>query len=190
MESSFWWMIATLCCIFVIIGFCIWAWFVRHAVIHVFHGWKEFWNKEKGGGGYAVIVHPEKRIEPVFCKFEDVIRIKEKSYIRDPSQIYQFLGLPAMFYNENDSNPIDLVSKDGSGNIERDANFLDSVVLKIKAWAEAKAFKKYEIMFMLIIIIAIIVLLVLVVSGINFFSIDEILQKVQNTVIMAQTSTP
>jgi hypothetical protein len=184
MDSKIWWMLGAFISICFNVGFLIYLWFVRHAVIHVFAGWRNFWNKDKGMG-YAIIIHPEKRVEPVFCKFEDKITLRDRTYIRHPSKIYQFLGLPAMFYNENDSNPIDLIEKDKSQEIENDANYLDSVVLKIKAWAEAKAFKKFELIFIILIGVAFLSLLIVLISGTSYFKIDEILEKIMNIPIMA-----
>jgi len=184
MESVIWWMLGAFVSLCINVGFLIYLWFVRHAVIHVFGGWREFWNKNKGYG-YAIIIHPEKRVEPVFCKFEDKITIRERTYIRKPSNIYQFLGLPAMFYNENDNSPIDLIQKDGSAEIQNDANYLDSVVLKIKAWAEAKAFKKFELIFFILIAVAILSLLIILAVGTSYFKIDEILQMLINKPVLA-----
>src|SRR6056297_49544 len=64
----------------------------------------------KFGFGFLVIRKSNNEIKPVFKKFKPTMKLGDKQYFLKHERIYTFEGLPALFYNENDSMPLDISS--------------------------------------------------------------------------------
>jgi len=90
------------------------------------------------GYGFLVIRKANNDIKPVFKKHEPTMNVNGKQYFLKSERIYNFDGLPALFYNEGDSMPLDLSSMK-SDELWRNAKFMDNLFLNIKAGAEAEA---------------------------------------------------
>lgn len=88
--------------------------------------------------GYMIIRKPDNSVKKVFKKLKDTMKHKEQKYFLRSERVYRFEGLPALFYNEGDSMPIDM-STLKSDELWRNAKFMDNVFLNIKAGAEAEA---------------------------------------------------
>jgi len=145
---------------------------------------KMFWNirtyfaKNNGGYGYAMIMFPEGRLEPIFVKLETKITIQigeiHHSYLQDKKMVFSFWGLPSYIYNLNDNKPVDIREKDESHDITRHSEMLDNLCVNIKALAEANAFKKFAAMFTFIIFCLIGIAIVVVVCGYSAVKLTDL----------------
>ena len=149
---------------------------------------KMFWNlrtffMRNSGFGYALIMFPEGRLEPIFTRLSTKISIKygngvERSYIQDKKTVFSFWGLPAYIYNLNDNKPVDIRDKDDSHLLDRHAEMLDNLCVNIKAQAEAKAFKKFQAIYTFIIICLLAILVVGAISGFSAVKINDMMKIV------------
>jgi len=149
---------------------------------------KMFWNvrtffMRNSGFGYALIMFPEGRLEPIFTKLGTKISIKfgtdvERSYIQDKKTVFSFWGLPAYIYNLNDNRPVDIRDKDDSHELERHSEMLDNLCVNIKAQAEAKAFKKFQMIYTFVIICLLAIVIVGAISGFSAVKINDMMKIV------------
>jgi nitrogen fixation-related uncharacterized protein len=110
-----------------------------------YEGLRNYFRRHRGFG-YVIIRYPEGRIVKHFKKISggELIKFGNKSYAIKSDRIYYFEGLPSLFYNYNDSMPIDLASLK-SDDLWRNAEWQNNLQMNIKAAAEAKAAARHQL---------------------------------------------
>jgi hypothetical protein len=156
-----------------------------------------FWNirtffMRNSGFGYALIMFPEGRLEPIFTKLGTKISIKfggdERSYVQDKKTVFSFWGLPAYIYNLNDNKPVDIRDADESHQLDRHSEMLDNLCVNIKAQAEAKAFKKFQNMYMFLIFCLLAILFVGAISGFSAVKLNDMFKMLADHVKIIPTT--
>ena len=108
--------------------------------------------KRGRGFGYAILRYPEGRITKKFVKLnKETIQIDKKNYYISSERIYRFENMPTLFYNAGYAMPLrfENMIKDELWN---NAEFLNNIVLNVKAAAEAEAEAKNSLKEMLLFI--------------------------------------
>jgi hypothetical protein len=164
--------------IFNVFFLCFFIFVLNPLLKRQYENFRNFINRNRGFG-YLLVLHPEGRLEEVFIKMESEMTYDEGKYILKSDCVFQHRGMPALLYNKGDNEPINLKNLQLSETfIFRSASFLDSLIIKIKAYAEAKAFKKFEMIMLLLVVIIALGILTLIASGYGAYMVQMLKENV------------
>lgn len=112
-------------------------WVFRKVIKEQYETLRNFLTRNLGFG-YLIIRKPDNSVKKVFKKLRKTMKVDGGQYYLKSERVYRFDGMPTLFYNLNDSMPIDLAKLE-TDELWRNAKFMDNLMLNIKAGAEAEA---------------------------------------------------
>lgn len=120
-------------------------WIFRRMIKQQYENIRNFLTRHMGFG-YLVIRQPDNSVKKVFKKLKNTMKVDDGQYFLKSERVCRYEGMPTLFYNHDDSMPINL-SELKSDELWRNAKYMDNLFLNIKAGAEAEAQAGANMMF-------------------------------------------